>query len=406
MPTPDPAAKVTGPLSDLVVVEMGTLIAGPFCGQILGDFGAEVIKVEDPKGGDPMRQWGRTLPKGLSPWWPVIARNKKSVTLDLRAPEGQALARDLIAKADVLVENFRPGALEKWGLGWEALSHLNPRLIMARISGFGQTGPYAQRAGFGLVGEAMGGLRYVTGEPDRPPSRAGISIGDSLTGLHAALGVMMAVHARARTGRGQLIDAALYESVFAVMENLVTEYGLTGYVRERTGSILPGLAPSNIYPCADGQWVLIGANADRVFERLAVAMGRPELSSDPRFAAHRTRGENQAELDELIAAWTKTRTLEDLLMLFEQHGVPAGRVYRAPEMLADPQFIARESIIEAEHPVLGPMKMQNVFPKLAETPGAVRWIGPTLGEHTEAVLGARAGLSAERIASLREKGVI
>lgn len=399
-------AAAKGPLSDLTVVEMGTLIAGPFCGQILGDFGAEVIKIEDPKAGDPMRQWGRTLPQGLSPWWPVIARNKKSVTLDLRKPEGQALARELIAKADILVENFRPGAMEKWGLGWEQLSALNPRLIMARVSGFGQTGPYSQRAGFGLIGEAMGGLRYVTGEPDRPPSRAGISIGDSLTGMHAAMGVMMAVHARHRTGRGQLVDAALYESVFAVMENLVTEYDLTGYMRERSGSILPKLAPSNIYPCAGEEMILIGANADTVFGRLAEAMGRPELKADPRFADHHGRGEHQALLDGIIAEWTAAQPLDRLLALMEAHGVPASRVYRAPEMLADPQFAAREAIIERDHPVFGRIKMQNVFPKLGETPGEVRWAGPTLGEHTDAVLGERAGCSAERLEALRAAGVI
>jgi formyl-CoA transferase len=403
MAEPKPAS---GPLSDLTVVEMGTLIAGPFCGQILGDFGADVIKIEDPKGGDPMRQWGRTLPKGLSPWWPVIARNKKSVTLNLRDPQGQAIARALIAKADILVENFRPGALEKWGLGWEQLSALNPRLIMARISGYGQTGPYSQRAGFGLVGEAMGGLRYVTGEPDRPPSRAGISIGDSLTGMHAAMGVVMAVHARHRTGRGQLVDAALYESVLGVMENLVTEYDLTGYTRERSGSILPGLAPSNIYPCAEGEMILIGANADRVFERLAAAMARPELAADPRFSTHQSRGEHQALLDGIIAEWTATRTLDELLALMEAHGVPASRVYRAPEMLADPQFQARETIIEREHPVFGAIKMQNVFPKLGGTPGEVRWTGPALGEHTEAVLRERAGCSEDEIAALRAQGVI
>jgi len=405
-PSPLPNSPAPGPLADLTVVEMGTLIAGPFCGQILGDFGAEVIKIEDPKGGDPMRQWGRTLPKGLSPWWPVIARNKKSVTLDLRSPEGQALARELIAEADVVIENFRPGALEKWGLGWEALSALNPRLIMARISGFGQTGPYAGRAGFGLIGEAMGGLRHITGEPDRPPSRAGISIGDSLTGMHAAMGVMMAVHARHRTGRGQLVDAALYESVFAVMENLVTEYDLTGYVRERSGSILPGLAPSNVYPCAAGEMILIGANGDRVFARLAAAMGRPQLAADPRYADHASRGENQTELDELIAAWTSTRALDELLALMDEHGVPASRVYRAPEMLADPQFAAREAIIETEHPVFGRLKMQNVFPKLGATPGAVRWAGPSLGEHTDEVLAERAGCPPERLQALRAQGVI
>ena len=259
---PDPAVK--GPLSDLRVVEMGTLIAGPFCGQVLGDFGADVIKVEDPGKGDPMRQWGRSLPKGLSPWWPVIGRNKRSVALDLRQAEGRELALALIDQADVLIENFRPGALEKWGMGYDTLAARNPRLVMARVSGFGQTGPYSERAGYGLIGEAMGGLRYVTGEPDRPPARAGISNGDSLTALHAVIGVMMALHHRERTGRGQMIDAALYESVLSVMENLVTEYDLTGYVRERSGSVLPGIAPSNVYPCANGESLLIGGNGDAV----------------------------------------------------------------------------------------------------------------------------------------------
>ena len=259
----------TGPLAGLKVVEMGTLIAGPFCGQILGDFGADVVKIEDPKTGDPMRQWGRSLPKGLSPWWPVIGRNKRSVGLDLRTPEGREIAGKLIDQADVLIENFRPGTLEKWGMGYEALAARNPRLIVARVSGFGQTGPYAKRAGYGLIGEAMGGLRHVTGEPDRPPARAGISIGDSLTAMHAVMGITMALHARERTGRGQMIDAALYESVLAVMENLVTEYDLTGYVRERSGSILPGIAPSNVYPCAEGEMILIGGNGDTVFARLA-----------------------------------------------------------------------------------------------------------------------------------------
>jgi formyl-CoA transferase len=388
------------------VIEMGTLIAGPFCGQILGDFGAEVIKIEDPKSGDPMRQWGRSLPKGLSPWWPVIGRNKKSVALDLRTPEGQDLAKALIAKADVVIENFRPGAMEKWGLSYEALARDNPGLVMARVSGFGQTGPYAQRAGYGLIGEAMGGLRHVTGEPDRPPARAGISIGDSLAAMHAALGVMMALHVREKTGRGQVIDAALYESVLAVMENLVTEYDLTGYVRGRSGSILPGIAPSNAYPCADGQMILIGGNGDTVFARLAEAMGRPRLASDPRFRDHAARGQNQTELDGLVAGWTGARTLEELLPLLEAKGVPASRVYRAPDMLEDPQYQAREAIVSVDHPVFGPVRMQNAFPKLSETPGAVRWPGPALGEHTEAVLEGLAGLSAAQLAELRAKGVI
>lgn len=398
------AVENASPLEGLRVIEMGALIAGPFCGQILGDFGADVVKLEDPRTGDPMRQWGRSLPKGLSPWWPVIGRNKKSVTVDLRTPDGQAIARDLIAGADVVVENFRPGALEKWGLGYEALSALNPRLVMARVSGFGQTGPYAKRAGYGLIGEAMGGMRYITGEADRPPSRAGVSIGDSLAAMHAALGVMMALHARERSGRGQVVDAALYESVLAVMENLVTEYGLTGYVRERSGSILPGIAPSNIYPCAEGEMVLIGGNGDTVFVRLADAMGRPDLKSDPKFATHAARGVNQEELDGIIAGWTSTRRLPDLLEALDAGGVPSGRLYRAPEMLEDPQFAARQSIIDVEHPVFGPIKMQNVFPKLSDNPGRVRWPGPTLGAHTDEVLAEIR--SADEIADLRARGVV
>ena len=395
-----------GPLSDLTVIEMGTLIAGPFCGQILGDFGAQVIKIEDPATGDPMRQWGRSLPKGHSPWWPVIGRNKKSVTLNLRAAEGQAIARTLIGKADILVENFRPGALEKWGLTYESLSAQNPGLVMARVSGFGQTGPYAKRAGYGLIGEAMGGLRHITGEPDRPPARAGVSIGDSLAATHAVMGVMMAIHARTRTGRGQVVDAAIYESVLAMMENMITEYDITGYVRERSGAILPGIAPSNVYPTAGEEMILIGGNGDTVFARLAGVMRRADLAADPRFADHAARGRNQGELDGLIADWTRTFALEDLLALLEDNGVPCGRVYRAPDMLTDPQFIARQAIVETDHPVFGRIRMQNAFPKLSETPGEVRWPGPALGEHTDTVLGEMAGLDAPALAGLRARGVI
>jgi len=394
-----------GPLADLVVIELGTLIAGPFCGQILADFGAEVIKIEDPGTGDPMRQWGRSLPQGLSPWWPVIGRGKKSVTLNLRAPEGQAIARDLILKADILIENFRPGTMEKWGLGYEALAAANPGLIMARVSGFGQTGPYAARAGYGLIGEAMGGLRAITGEPDRPPARAGVSIGDSLAATHAVMGVLMALHARERTGRGQVIDAAIYESVLAMMENMVTEYDITGYVRERSGAVLPGIAPSNVYPTSDGM-ALIGGNGDTVFARLCECMGEPALKDDPRYASHAARGVNQAELDERIAAWTKGFTSAELLARLEEFGVPCGRVFRAPDMLADPQYAAREAIVEVDHPVFGKIRMQNVFPKLSETPGAVNWPGPELGEHTAAVLGEKLGLGADRLATLAAAGVV
>ena len=404
--SPAPGPLPQGPLADLVVVELGTLIAGPFCGQILGDFGAEVIKVEDPKAGDPMRQWGRSLPKGLSPWWPVIGRNKKSVGIDLRQPEGQALTRTLIGQADVLIENFRPGAMEKWGLSYESLAAENPRLIMARVSGFGQTGPYSQRAGYGLIGEAMGGLRHVTGEPDRPPARAGISIGDSLAAMHAVMGITMALHARERTGKGQVIDAALYESVLAVMENLVTEYDITGYVRERSGSILPGIAPSNAYPCANGEMILIGGNGDNVYARLTEAMGRADLKDDPKFVSHAARGENQRELDDIISAWTSGFVLGDLLALLEAKGIPASRVFRAPDMLEDPQFAARDAIVSVEHPVFGPVRMQNAFPRMSATPGRVRWPGPALGQHTDEVLSARAGCTPARLSELRAKGVI
>lgn len=395
-----------GPLCDITVVELGTLIAGPFCGQILADFGATVIKIEDPKGGDPMRAWGRSLPKGQSPWWPVIARGKQSVTLNLRAAKGQAIGRRLIAGADVLIENFRPGAMEKWGLSYEALAADNPGLVMARVSGFGQTGPYAGRAGYGLIGEAMGGLRAITGEPDRPPARVGLSIGDSLAAMHAAMGVMMALHARSRTGAGQVVDAAIYESVLAMTENLVSEYDLTGYVRERSGSVLPGIAPSNVYPTRGGEGILIGGNGDGVFARLCEAMGAPWLKDDPRYRDHASRGVNQSELDALIGEWTRQRTLYELLALLEAHGVPCGRIYRAPDMLADPQFAAREAIVEVGHPVFGKVKMQNVFPKLSQTPGAVRWPGPALGEHTDAVLTGKLGLSAAEIAALRTEGVV
>jgi formyl-CoA transferase len=394
-----------GPLADLVVIELGTLIAGPFCGQILADFGAEVIKIEDPKAGDPMRQWGRSLPKGLSPWWPVIGRNKKSVTLNLRAPEGQAIVRELIGQSDIVIENFRPGTMEKWGLTYESLSATNPGLIMARISGFGQTGPYAKRAGYGLIGEAMGGLRAITGEPDRPPARAGVSIGDSLAATHAVMGVLMALHHRERTGRGQVVDAAIYESVLAMMENLVTEYDLTGYARGRSGAILPGIAPSNVYPTSDGM-ILIGGNGDTVFARLCECMDQPALKDDPRYVDHASRGKNQTELDDRINAWTSGFTSDALLQRLETFGVPCGRVFQAPDMLTDPQYAARDAIVTVDHPVFGQVRMQNTFPKLSETPGAVNWPGPALGEHTADVLAERLAFDADKLAALKASGVV
>lgn len=395
-----------GPLTDIRVIEMGQLLAGPFCGQLMADFGAEVIKCEQPGVGDPMRVWGREKPHGKSLWWPVVARNKKSLTLNLRTEEGQQVVRDLVAEADVLLENFRPGTLERWNLSYDELSKINPKLILVRVTGFGQTGPYARRAGYGAIGEAMGGLRYVVGDPSTPPSRMGISIGDELAATYACLGTMMALHARERTGRGQVVDSAIYEAVLAMMESLVSEYDVTGYVRERTGAILPNIAPSNVYETADGQYLLIAANQDTVFKRLAAAMGRPELAEDARYATHSARGTHQAELDALVNAWTKTVELEPLEQLLEEHGVPCGLIYKAEDMLRDPHFAAREAIVEVEHPDFGPMKMQNVAPRLSDTPGAVRHVGPALGQHTEEVLAGVLGYDGARIARLKEAGVI
>ncbi len=395
-----------GPLTDIRVLELGSLLAGPFCGQLLADMGAEVIKVEAPGQGDPMRGWGQVKANGKSLWWPVVARNKQSITVNCRVADGQAIIRDLAAKSDIVLENFRPGTMERWGLGYDRLQAINPRLIMIRVSGQGQTGPYSKRAGYGSIGEAMGGLRYVVGDPGTPPSRMGISIGDALAATFATVGALSALHHRDRTGLGQMVDSAIYEAVLAMMESLIPEYQQTGHIRERTGSILPHVAPSNVYPTADGKMLLIAANQDTVFRRFAAAMQRPELADDPRYSSHAARGEHQTELDELIAGWTGTQDEETLIALMEEHGVPAGRIYRAPEMLADPHFAAREAIIRLAHPDFGELAMQNVFPKLSLTPGAVRHAGPELGEHTAEVLQRILGMDAGQQASLREAGVI
>ncbi len=395
-----------GPLAGVRVIEMGQLLAGPFCGQLLADFGAEVIKIEAPGSGDPLRDWGRERAGGKALWFPIVGRNKKSVTLDLRQAEGQALARRLIAGADMLVENFRPGTMEKWGLGYEVLSADNPGLIMIRVSGFGQTGPYAGRAGYGAIGEAMGGLRHVVGSPDSAPSRVGISIGDTLAATYAALGAMMALHARARTGRGQVVDSAIYEAVLAMMESLITEYQQAGYIRERTGPILPGIAPSNVYPTADGQMILIAANQDTVFRRLAVVMGQEALGRDPRYATHVARGERQAELDRLIAAWSATVPAAELEAMLEDGGVPAGRIYRAPEIIADPHVQARDAIIRVMHHEYGELAMQNVVPRLSHTPGAVGPAAPPPGAANDPVLCELLGLDADTRTQLRARAVI
>ncbi len=395
-------------LNDIRVVELGQLLAGPFCGQLLGDMGADVIKVEPPHvngkgGGDPMRDWGLGDEKVH---WEVIARNKRSVSANLRIPEGQALVRRLIREADVLIENFKPGTLEKWGLGPDVLLAEQPGLIIARMSGYGQDGPYSDRAGFGGIGEAMGGWRYIVGEPDRPPSRMGVSIGDTLTATYGCMGVLAALHVREKTGKGQVIDAALYESVLQVMEGLVPEYDHSGVIRERSGSILKGIAPSNVYSCKDGEF-MIGANKDSLWKRLAVVMGQPELGDDARFATHLARGENQTEIDNLINDWTKTKTMEEVDALMIEASIPAGRVYRAPDMLADPHFAARGAIIDVETERYGTMKMQGAFPKLSGTPSTVRRPAPAVvGQHNAEIYGELLGMSAAELADLAAIGAI
>ena len=395
----------TGALADLRVLELGTLIAGPFCGQLLGDMGAEVIKIEAPGQGDPMRTWGPQKRGEPSVWWPVIGRNKKAITLDLRQPEGQRLFKELARKSDVIIENFRPGTLEKWNCGWTNLSELNLRLIMARVSGFGQTGPYSQRAGYGGIGEAMGGLRYIVGEPDRPPSRVGISIGDSLAGVHACMGILAALHHRERTGVGQIVDAAIYESVLNMMESLVTEYDQLGHVRERSGAILPRIAPSNVYPTRDGI-VMIGANQDTVFARLCTAMQTPALSGDARYRDHVARGTHQLELDAIIAQWTSTLGTRELLELLEKHGVPSGLIYRTADMLDDPHFAAREAIVSTSHPRFGTLRMQNVAPRLSATPSSIRTPAPEIGQHNDEIYRELLGMEPTAIATYRASGVI
>ncbi len=392
-----------GPLTDIRLVELGQLIAGPFCGQLMADMGADVIKVEPPGQGDPMRVWGR----GDYPlWWQVCARNKRVVTANLREAAGQDLVRKLIGQADMVLENFRPGTMERWGLSYEELAKDNPGLIMIRVSGYGQTGPYAKRAGYASIGEAMGGMRYLCGEPDRQPSRAGLSIGDSLAATFACVGALAALHHRDKTGEGQVIDASIFESVLSVMEATIPEYTVSNYTRERSGATLPNVAPSNIYDCKDGNF-LIAANQDTVFRRLCSVIGQPELAEDDRYKTHIARGAHMQELDAHISDWTKTRTVAEVDELMQQAGVPAGRLYRAPEMLEDPQFKARDAIIDTPTEEWPNLKMQNVFPKMSKTQGEIRWTGVgTLGAHNEEIYGEMLGLSSEEISALKEKSII
>ncbi|WP_432199936.1 CaiB/BaiF CoA transferase family protein [Erythrobacter sp. W53] len=392
-----------GALDGLRVVEMGQLLAGPFCGQLLGDMGADVIKIEPPGKGDPMRDWGQGAEKVQ---WEVIGRNKRSVTCNLRMPKGQDIARKLIASADILVENFKPGTLEKWGMAPAELHKENPGLIIARMSGYGQTGPYSTRAGFGGIGEAMGGWRYIVGDPDRPPARMGVSIGDTLCATYGTMGVLAALHHREKTGEGQVIDTALYEAVLQVMEGLVPEYDYNGFIRERSGSILPGIAPSNVYSCKDGPF-MIGANNDAIFARLAEAMGKPEMADDPEYATHLARGRNQTVLDNMINEWTATLTINEVDALMIKHSIPAGRVYTARDMLEDPHFKEREAIIEVETEGHGKLKMQNAFPRFSKSPsGYRRPAATTPGQHNAEVFGELLGWDDETLAKNADQGTV
>jgi len=394
---------MSGPLSGIRVIELGSLIAGPFCSKTLADFGAEVVKIEPPGEGDPLRKW-RRMRNGTSLWWQVQSRNKKSVTCNLRRPEGQEIVRRLARSAHIVVENFRPGALEKWNLGWEELSRENPKLVLVRISGYGQTGPYRERPGFAAIAEAMGGFRYVNGFPDRPPARPNLSIGDTIASLHGVMGALMALREAERTGKGQVVDVALYEAVFNCMESLLPEYDAGGYVRERSGSALPGIAPSNLYPCKDG-YVLIAGNADSLYQRLMSAIGREDLRDDPALARNDGRAAQMERIDGAIAAYTSRFTQEEILREMEAAEVPAGRIYSIADIVKDPHFEARgmiESVIAGDGE---PLKVPGVVPKLSATPGRIRSAAPKLGEHTGDIL-RELKYSAFEIDQLRRDGII
>ncbi len=410
--------KPTGPLAGIKVLELGTLIAGPFCARMLGEFGADVIKIESPQGGDPIRQW-RVLKDGNSLWWSVQSRNKKSITLNMKDSRAQEIARRLALDADIIIENYRPGVLEKWSLGYEQLKAINPALIMVRLSGYGQTGPMRDAPGFGAIGESMGGIRYVSGHPDRPPVRIGISIGDSIASIHGAMGALMALRHRdvtggrwngqngeaCKDGQGQMVDVALYEAVFNMMESLVPEYDHAGVVRERTGGALPGIVPSNTYTTADGENIVIAGNGDAIFKRLMSAIGRDDMANDPQLANNAGRVPRTQEIDEAIQTWCSTRRIDAALALLQAADVPVSKIYSVRDMLQDPQFLARQMFEQHLFNDGTPIKLPAVTPKLSETPGGTRWIGPALGEHTNQVL-VTLGYSDEQIAALREDGVL
>jgi crotonobetainyl-CoA:carnitine CoA-transferase CaiB-like acyl-CoA transferase len=392
------------PLQGVRVLELGSLIAGPYCAKMLGDFGAEVIKIEPPGEGDPLRRW-RRMRNGTSLWWQVQSRGKKSVTVDLRRPAGQEIVRALVRRSHVVIENFRAGALEKWGLGWDTLSKDNPQLVMVRVSGYGQSGPYSHRPGFAAIAEAMGGLRYVTGFPDRPPVRPNLSLGDTLASLYGVIGALLALLHLKNGGGGQLIDVALYESVFNVMESLLPEYDADGFVRERSGSSLPGIAPSNLYPCKDGGYVLIAGNADALYRRLMTEIGRADLRDDPALARNDGRAAQMKRIDDAIAEWTSRLSLEEVLARMEKAEVPAGRIYSAADIATDPHYAARGMLVDSIAGDGEPLKQPGIVPKLSATPGKVGGPAPRLGEHTDEVL-RELGFAADRIASLRRDKIV
>ena len=410
--------KPTGPLAGIKVLELGTLIAGPFCARMLGEFGADVIKIESPQGGDPIRQW-RVLKDGNSLWWSIQSRNKKSITLNMKDKRAQDIARRLALDADIVIENYRPGVLEKWDLGYEQLKAINPALIMVRLSGYGQTGPMRDAPGFGAIGESMGGIRYVSGHPDRPPVRIGISIGDSIASLHGAMGALMALRHRdvtggrwngqageaCKAGQGQMVDVALYEAVFNMMESLVPEYDHAGVVRERTGGALPGIVPSNTYTTADGENIVIAGNGDAIFKRLMSAIGREDMATDPQLANNAGRVPRTQEIDDAIQAWCNSQRIDTALAALQAADVPVSKIYSVRDMMQDPQFLARQMFEQHLFKDGTPVKLPAVTPKLSETPGGTRWIGPELGEHTDEVLAAL-DYSAEQIAALRQDGVL
>ena len=399
-----------GPLTGMRMVELGTLLAGPFAGRLLGDMGAEVVKVEAPGKPDPLRDWGHARYEGRSLWWPVQSRNKKCITLNLREPRGQELLLELVRVADVVTENFRPGTLERWNLGYDRLSAANPGIVLARISGYGQTGPYAERAGFASVAEAMGGLRYINGFPGEAPPRTGISLGDSLAAMFAVQGILAALYHRdalGGNGRGQVVDVSLMEASFALLESTVPEYDRLGIVREPSGTGLKGVAPSNIFKSRDDTWVVIAANQDAVFRRLCDAMGRPELADDPRYATHLARGENQEEVDGLVAEWAAQHDAHEIDRILNEAGVVCGPIYSIAEIFEDPQFRAREMLVEHVDPGFGPYVGPGIVPKFSETPGAIRWSGTwEEGSHNEEIYCGLLGLSASELDGLREDGIV